>query len=64
MIEVLDAIDRQVVLPKPARRVVSLVPSETWSVIELTSLDRVVGRTDYCIEPVGEVESIPSVGGT
>ena len=64
MIEVVDAIDRQVVLPRPARRVVSLVPSETWSVAELAGVDRVVGRTDYCFEPVGAVESIASVGGT
>jgi hypothetical protein len=64
MIEVVDAIDRQVALPRPARRVVSLVPSETWSVAELAGLDRVVGRTDYCTEPCGRVESIPSVGGT
>jgi hypothetical protein len=64
MIEVLDAIDRQIVLPSPAKRVVSLVPSETISVADLVGLDRLVGRTDYCIEPLGEVESIASVGGT
>lgn len=64
MIEVIDAIDRQIVLPGPARRIVSLVPSETLSVAELAGIDRVVGRTDYCVEPVGQVESITSVGGT
>jgi hypothetical protein len=64
MIEVVDAIDRQVVLPRPARRVVSLVPSETVSVADLVGLDRVVGRTDYCVEPAGDVEAIVSVGGT
>jgi len=64
MIEVVDAIDRQVSLLRPATRVVSLVPSETWSVAELAGLDRVVGRTDYCVEPLGRVESIASVGGT
>ena len=42
----------------------SLVPSETWSVAEIAGLDRVVGRTDYCTEPLGRVESIASVGGT
>ena len=29
MIEVIDAIDRQVVLARPAQRIVSLFPSET-----------------------------------
>lgn len=47
----------------PATRVVSLVPSETESVIALAGLSRLVGRTDYCVEPP-EVASIPSVGGT
>jgi len=64
MIEVTDAIDRQVRLPRPPERVVSLVPSETLSVAELGGVARLVGRTDYCVEPAGTVEGIPSVGGT
>lgn len=47
----------------PAARVVSLVPSETESVALLAGLGRLVGRTDFCIEPLG-IEAIPSVGGT
>ena len=46
-----------------ATRVVSLVPSETESVAALAGLGRLVGRTDYCVEPAG-VDAIPSVGGT
>jgi ABC-type Fe3+-hydroxamate transport system substrate-binding protein len=64
MIEVTDAIDRQVRLQRPPSRVVSLVPSETLSVAELVGMERIVGRTDYCIEPAGAVETVPSVGGT
>jgi len=64
MIEVVDAMDRQVRLARPAERVVSLVPSETVSVADLSGVERLVGRTDYCVEPLGEVETIPSVGGT
>ncbi|MFW2389102.1 MAG: helical backbone metal receptor, partial [Polyangiales bacterium] len=64
MIEVVDAIDRQVRFDRPPGRVVSLVPSETVSVADLAGVERLVGRTDYCVEPLGEVESIPSVGGT
>jgi hypothetical protein len=64
MIEVVDAIDRIVKLARPASRVVSLVPSETVSVADLVGVKRLVGRTDYCVEPVGALEAIPSVGGT
>jgi hypothetical protein len=64
MIEVVDAIDRVVELTRPPLRVVSLVPSETASVADLVDVDRLVGRTDYCVEPDGALDSIPSVGGT
>jgi len=45
-------------------RVVSLVPSETESVVVLAGIERLIGRTDFCLEPVGQIEAIPSVGGT
>jgi len=34
------------------------------SLADLVGVDRLVGRTDYCVEPLGAVERIPSVGGT
>lgn len=64
MIEVTDATDRQVRLERPAKRLVSLVPSETASVAALVGTGPLVGRTDFCVEPEGMVEAIPSVGGT
>lgn len=48
----------------PPERVVSLVPSDTYSIIRLGEGHRLVGRTRYCVEPAGEVESIAVVGGT
>ena len=41
---------------------VSLVPSwtETWLELGLN----VVGRTRYCIHPIGKTKNIPIVGGT
>jgi len=51
-------------LARPARRVVSLVPSETESLAMLGVGDRVVGRTDYCVCPEEIVARVPSVGGT
>jgi ABC-type Fe3+-hydroxamate transport system substrate-binding protein len=50
--------------PAPPARVVSLVPSDTYSIVKLGAKDRLVGRTRYCVAPEGEVESIPIVGGT
>ncbi len=50
--------------PRPVRRVVSLVPSETEALFDLGAGDLVVGRTDWCVEPAGRVENIPSIGGT
>jgi ABC-type Fe3+-hydroxamate transport system substrate-binding protein len=45
-------------------RIISLVPSDTYSLYRLGALDHVVARTDYCVEPVGLIEEIPSIGGT
>lgn len=59
---VVDDLGRTVVLAGPPRRVVSLVPSDTHSVIALGALDRLVGRTTYCESP--EAEAVATVGGT
>ncbi len=48
----------------PARRVVSLVPSLTDAVCRLGAGSQLVGRTEYCVHPAGELESVPTVGGT
>ena len=64
MIEVEDAIGQLLRLAKAPTRVVSLVPSETVSAVDLVGLGRLVGRTDYCIEPKGAIEAVPTVGGT
>lgn len=60
---VIDALGRSVPSAPAARRVVSLVPSETESVVVLAGLDRLVGRTRYCVEPPAAAE-VPEVGGT
>lgn len=48
----------------PAQRIVSLVPSDTYSLVRLGAVDRLVGRTRYCVAPAGEVEHIEILGGT
>ena len=64
MTDVVDAIGQRFSSTESPRRVVSLVPSETLSVYDLVGLEVLVGRTDYCIEPAGTIEAIPSIGGT
>lgn len=50
--------------PSPPARVVSLVPSDTYSIIKLGAKDRLVGRTRYCVAPEPDITNIPAVGGT
>lgn len=64
MFKVRDDRGRELVFHHPPRRVVSLVPSDTYTVAKLAGVDRLVGRTDWCVEPAGEVERVPTVGGT
>jgi len=50
-----------VLLPRPPRRIVSLVPSLTEA-LAVTVPDRLVGATDWCTHPVGL--DVPRVRGT
>jgi ABC-type Fe3+-hydroxamate transport system substrate-binding protein len=62
--DVTDDRGRPLRLPRPPRRIVSLVPSDTYTLLRLGAGDRLVGRTDYCVEPAVEVAKIPTIGGT
>jgi ABC-type Fe3+-hydroxamate transport system substrate-binding protein len=59
-----DDLGRDLVFMRPPERVVSLVPSDTYSLFALGAGARVVGRTAWCVEPVEDVAAIPTVGGT
>jgi ABC-type Fe3+-hydroxamate transport system substrate-binding protein len=59
-----DSLDREIVLLRAPRRIVSLVPSDTYSLVKLGALSRLVGRTRYCVEPADAVRSVPEMGGT
>jgi ABC-type Fe3+-hydroxamate transport system substrate-binding protein len=54
-----DDLGRTLVFPHPPQRVVSLVPSDTYSVIALGAGERLVGRTTWC-----EHGDCATVGGT
>jgi ABC-type Fe3+-hydroxamate transport system substrate-binding protein len=59
----LDARGHTLRLAAPPARVVSLVPSDTFSVACLGAASRLVGRTEYCVEPAS-IQALPSLGGT
>src|SRR5438876_3220056 len=59
---VVDMLGREVRLPGPPRRIVSLVPSATELIYALGGEDRLVGRTDFCDYPPAAKDK-PSVGG-
>jgi ABC-type Fe3+-hydroxamate transport system substrate-binding protein len=64
MFKIRDDRGRELVFARAPERIVSLVPSDTFTIAELVGVDRIVGRTDYCEEPRGSIEAVPSVGGT
>ena len=51
-------------LPAPPKRVVSLVPSITETLFVLGFGETVVGITDYCLHPQGQLNHLPRLGGT
>jgi iron complex transport system substrate-binding protein len=57
-----DDLQRQVTLPRPASRIVSLAPSITESLFAIGAGDQVVGVTDYCNYPP-EALTCRRVGG-
>jgi ABC-type Fe3+-hydroxamate transport system substrate-binding protein len=62
--QVADARGRPLALPDRVARVVSLVPSLTeWLVLAGVG-DRLVGVTDWCVEPAEVVARLPKVRGT
>jgi iron complex transport system substrate-binding protein len=60
-IRVVDDAGRSIELPRPARRIVSLVPSVTGTIVALGAADRLVARTRYDRDPA--LAELPSLGG-
>lgn len=55
---------RRVRAPVEPRRIVSLVPSLTETLCLYGVGDRMVGITDFCVEPRAQLQGLPRVGGT
>jgi ABC-type Fe3+-hydroxamate transport system substrate-binding protein len=54
---------RRLQLARPPQRIVSLVPSDTYTLMRLGAGARLVGRTRYCVEPQPDVAEVEAVGG-
>ncbi len=63
-VKIRDDMGREVILVHEPRRVVSLVPSDTYTLCALGAAERLVGRTSYCHEPAEQVAGVAVVGGT
>jgi ABC-type Fe3+-hydroxamate transport system substrate-binding protein len=61
---VIDALGREVRVPPEPQRLVSLVPSITEALCYFGRGPQLVGITDYCTEPAGEVAGKTTIGGT
>lgn len=61
---VIDGLGRTVHLAAAPRSIVSLVPSLTEALFAMGLSEQIVGRTAYCVEPAGRVDSTPAFGGT
>jgi ABC-type Fe3+-hydroxamate transport system substrate-binding protein len=59
-LKVTDDLGRTLIFVHAPQRVVSLVPSDTYSVVALGAGDRLVGRTTYC----EHADGVATVGGT
>ncbi|NJO81591.1 MAG: ABC transporter substrate-binding protein [Blastochloris sp.] len=59
-----DALGRSLELAAVPQRIVSLVPSLTEWLFSVGGGDRVIGITDYCIEPAAQLRGLPRLGGT
>ena len=64
IVRITDDRKRVLTFPHAPKRVVSLVPSDTYSVAALGCAAALVARTDYCELPEDVVKKLPSIGGT
>ena len=64
MLRIDDDMNRALTFGTAPKRVVCLVPSDTFNVAALGCAGVLVGRTDYCELPADVVAKLPSVGGT
>ena len=63
-LSLIDQMGETCTLVAKARRIVSLVPSQTELLFDLGLNDEIVGITKFCTDPEDKVNSVKKVGGT
>ncbi len=63
-IQLTDQIGNEILLEKPAERIISLVPSQTELLYDLGLTEKVVGITKFCVHPADWRKEKEIVGGT
>ena len=61
-IKIVDDLDREVVLPGPAEKIVSMAPSNTEILFAVGAGEQVIGRDEFSDFPL-QAADLPSVGG-
>ncbi len=61
-ITIVDGLDREVVLPAPAEKIVSMAPSNTEILFAVGAGDQVIGRDEFSDYPA-EAAELPTIGG-
>ncbi len=64
MIEVIDQMNQTIRLQTPAKRIVSLVPSQTEFLHAIVCTDELIGLTKFCVHPKEWHQTKIRVGGT
>lgn len=59
-----DMMGREVTIPFPPKRIISLVPSQTELLCDLNLEEEVIGITKFCVHPESWFRSKERVGGT
>jgi len=59
-----DQMNKAVQLQQTPKRIISIVPSQTELLFDLSLDDRIVGVTKFCIHPADKVKQIAKIGGT
>jgi len=49
--EVKDQLQRKISLPKPPKRIISLVPSQTELLVDMGLEENILGITKFCVHP-------------
>ena len=59
-----DQLNRELYFPRPPKRIISLVPSQTELLVHLGLKELLVGITKFCVHPKKLRKEIPTIGGT